>query len=446
MLRFPLIYAQLPLLALVKKQREQKPTWWTMCMTWVLIFIFTWVTDGFGSFFSISGNFLRGDLVARAHGSSASTIAAGVVVLVPIMIAILPIIQKQVADQTDDSFRTKSPQRLFAMIMTTLLVEELFARLLFLGLMTRIPGLGGTLFFYLFSLSGNILWSLLHLRNFTNKRDRKLIMVLPQFIQGLCFTMIYVSHGFFAALMVHVIYDMVLLCTDCRTLFRPSRLLLSLYHLVFLGISAFLFFGMRNRSLLDIGSLEDSAPNWTSADYLYLVSLLTAGISLLLEMLRYDLERAKNGKEFLSNLGCFGFFLVLTYPVILLMDVFFPGNFVIQVIGVSILITFLEKTISGSGVARLFWKSLLITSMVVMVVQVTDQGTALLLLLPYLLHQLGERAIMLSYSSWFSLKRLDLVLMTAYGAFRDLPFNRAIYVVNTCIIASEMEYRSKSLK
>lgn len=271
MLRFSMIYAHLPLLGLVAKQRKQKPTWWTMFATWVLICVFSWMTGGFGSFYSISEDFLSGDLsAARMHSNAAPTIAAAVAVLVPVLIAILPIIQKQVADQSNDMFRTKSPQRLFAMIMVRLLEEELFARFLFLGLMTRIPGLGGTLCFYLFALCGNILWTLLHLRMFPNKKDRKLVVVLPQFIQGLFYTMIFVAHGFFAALMAHVIFDMVLFCTDRRIVFRPSRLLLSLYHLIFFGVFASLFFGMRNRSLLDIVSVENLAPDWTSVDYLYL--------------------------------------------------------------------------------------------------------------------------------------------------------------------------------
>jgi hypothetical protein len=251
-----------------------------------------------------------------------------------------------------------------------------------------------------------------------------------------------VAHGFFAALMAHVILDMVLFCTDRRIVFRPSRLLLSLYHLIFLGVFASLFFGMRNRSLLDIDSVENLAPDWTSVDYLYLVGLLTGAVSFLLEVLHYDLERA-NGKEFLINLSWYGFFLILSFPLILGMESLFPGHFVIKVVGISILVTFLEKTNSGSGVARLFWKSLLITSMVVVVVQVADRGTALFLLLPYLLHQLGERAMMLYYGSGFRPHFLDLYTYAIIG----LPFRKAIFIIKTYKKAIKTSDQcSKSLK
>jgi hypothetical protein len=421
--------------ALVGKRPERKPTWSTMCMTWVLLLVFTLITGGFESFFPIAGNFFSGDLAAvREYGATAAapTIAAAVVVLVPVMLGVLLLLQKWATAQADDS---KSPRYLFAIVMCKLVAEEL-SRYFFLGGMTRIPGFGGSFSFYLLSFCANVFWTLLHLQKFTDIWNyRKLIMVFPQFLVGICFTMIYASHGFFAALMVHMIYDMVLFSTDCRILFKPSRLVLSLYHLIFLGVFVSLSFVLGNHSLWDVVDLGDSSQNWTFGDYFWLVGVLTAGVALLLELLWYDLERPVGKKDFLFSLGCYGVFLVLSYPLI----AFFPGNFVIKVIVVSFLMTFLEKTTSRSGVARLFWKSLLITSMVVVVVQSTGRGVALLLLIPYLLHQLGERVIRIFFGSWSKIQRLDIAWISGCHMAR-LGF--PLHEIYRTMMLMEMQYRS----
>jgi hypothetical protein len=64
--------------------------------------------------------------------------------------------------------------------------------------------------------------SVVHWRTFSEE-DRKLslcnklLLVLPQFIGGLFFSMIYVSHGFFPALMAQIIYDMVMFSVYRKT-------------------------------------------------------------------------------------------------------------------------------------------------------------------------------------------------------------------------------------
>jgi hypothetical protein len=431
--RIPFLYANLPLMSLASKQKKQKVAWWTLGMTWFLLLLFTWETDGLNGFLHISKGFLKGDLATiRNLGSTTMlpTLTAIVVVLIPTMIAIALILER-VSKQTENTFRLQSPERLFAVVMITLFCEELLARFLFLGLLPRIPKLDGDFFFYLFFLGGNILWAWIHLRNFENKRDRKLIMVLPQFVGGIFLTIIYVSHGFFAALGAHVIYDMVLFSANYRIKFSPSRFILSFYHLFFLGVYSLLFFKVRNHSFLEIKlALEKKGEEWAFIDYFSLVGVLTTATFLVLEVLWYDLERTPTRKEYMLNLVYTGPLMTVAYLVMKLTNSLFTGSLLVIALGLAIGITFLEKSMSESGVARLFWKSLLLTS-VIDIMQATSIGTALLLLLPFLLQQSGERWIRLNSPFQRPIIYLDVKWKMICYAVRNggKPLRTAIRVI-----------------
>jgi hypothetical protein len=414
-------------MSLATKQKKQKTVWWTLGMTWVLLLLYTWETDGFMAFFHISKYFLTGDLgaVRNVNTTAIPVVAAAVVLLIPLIIILALITKKQVSKHADD-FLIPSPQRMFAVIMITMLGEELLARFLFLGLMTKIPTLDGTLAFYLLFLGGNTLWAFLHLLNIANRQGLTLLFilvwVLPSFIGGIFYTMIYASHGFFAALSTHVLYNMVMLSANCRTRFSPSRLVLSFYHLVFLGGYGLLFFGVRNHSLSDIKlALGNQVTNWQFIDYLSLVGVLTTVTFLVLELLWYDLEQNHTRKEYLQILLYTCLLLVLAYFAIKWIDFLFQGNMLIATASLAVCITFIEKVKSGSGISRLFWKCLLLT-FVIQIMQVTDWRTALFVLLLFLMYQFGERALRLSVPTWKFAMCLDIYWRAIRYAYRNSPY------------------------
>jgi hypothetical protein len=233
--------------------------------------------------------------------------------------------------------------------------------------------------------------------NFENKQDRKLIMVLPQFIGGIFFTMIYVSNGFFAALFAHVICDMVLFCSDYCIPFRLSRLVLSLYHLCFLAVCSLVFFILLDHPITDVLSvLSDQTTHWSFIDYFVVVGVWTSASALLLEVLWYDLEKPKSLEEFFYNWFYISLSLVVAYIVLWKLQPVFTGNLVI-VISLAVCIIGIDKTTSGSGVARLFWKSFLLSGMLLLV-QKANSGVAICLFLPFLLHQYGERIIRANFA------------------------------------------------
>jgi hypothetical protein len=228
-----------------------------------------------------------------------------------------------------------------------------------------------------------------------------------------------------------VIYDMVLFSANYRIKFSPSRFILSFYHLFFLGVYSLLFFKVRNHSFLEIKlALEKKGEEWAFIDYFSLVGVLTTATFLVLEVLWYDLERTPTRKEYMLNLVYTGPLMTVAYLVMKLTNSLFTGSLLVIALGLAIGITFLEKSMSESGVARLFWKSLLLTS-VIDIMQATSIGTALLLLLPFLLQQSGERWIRLNSPFQRPIIYLDVKWKMICYAVRNggKPLRTAIRVI-----------------
>jgi hypothetical protein len=415
MFRIPYIYTNLPLMSLISKNKKQETYWWPLGMTWVLLLLFTWITNGFPEFFLIAKRFLTGDLTALKQTNTATipVVTACVVVMIPMLILLSTILEKQVAKHSGN-FHISIPQRLFAVITITMFFEELLARLVPLEWMTKIPLLGGGITFYLLYFGGNIVWSLCHLVNIQTKQNRHwsllLRWILPPFVTGTFFTMIFTSHGFFAALATHTIYNMVLLSANSNIHFAPGRMLLSFYHLVFLGVYSWLFFGVRGHHLFDIQlALRDSG--WEFIDYFLLVGVLTTAVFFLLEFLWYDLEQTHTIKEYMLNLVYTSLLAAAAYPAIQLINYLFSVNLLIVTVGIAAGITFIERSRSGSAISRLFWKSQLIT-VVLVIIHVAEGSMGIFLILPLLLHQLGERVIRLKHNPVIG----DLIFYCIYDA------------------------------
>jgi hypothetical protein len=192
-------------------------------------------------------------------------------------------------------------------------------------------------------------------------------------------------------------------------------MLLSFYHLVFLGVYSWLFFGVRDHHLLDIPVVfENQESSWGFIDYFLLVGVLTTTTFFLLEFFRYDLEQTHTNKEYMLNLVYTGLLAAVAYPAIQLINNLLPVNLLIVAVGIATGITFIERSRSGSAISRLFWKSVLI-SVILMIVHAAGSWTAVCLFIPYLLHHLGERAIRLGFNSYSKITTsLYLVANTFY--------------------------------
>ncbi|MBI2632823.1 MAG: CPBP family intramembrane metalloprotease, partial [Parcubacteria group bacterium] len=117
----------------------------------------------------------------------------------------------------------------FASFFKAVGLEELLARWLFLGLLTRIPFLSGTIAFYGLFLVGNGLWSYIHLSNYKEVSDRKLLRVLPQFVAGIFFAYLFKKYGLFAAVLGHFMSNAILFASHKIQKFNKIDVLIIVY-------------------------------------------------------------------------------------------------------------------------------------------------------------------------------------------------------------------------
>jgi hypothetical protein len=97
----------------------------------------------------------------------------------------------------------------FAKLLLINAAEEVFARWFFLGVLSQYVDS----YLFLF-IVGNTLWSLLHLTNFNQTEDRKIIHIIPQFLAGIVFTYVYFKLGLMGAILVHMGYNCTVLVVD----------------------------------------------------------------------------------------------------------------------------------------------------------------------------------------------------------------------------------------
>ncbi|MEI7653461.1 MAG: CPBP family intramembrane glutamic endopeptidase [bacterium] len=158
-------------------------------------------------------SFVLGNLSAVPRGASENLTSAVLNTVAVILITLLGAIvsglifskgSKSYDADLLDKLLDKGSLKIFLLILG----EEMFARGLILGVGTML--LKGEVAFYVLFLLGNAIWALIHLSNFSDKSERKVLRVIPQFVGGVAFTYIFVRYGLGAAIMAHWIYDVIL--------------------------------------------------------------------------------------------------------------------------------------------------------------------------------------------------------------------------------------------
>ncbi|WP_028777421.1 CPBP family glutamic-type intramembrane protease [Shimazuella kribbensis] len=410
-----MLQANAPLMSVgsqpIRQQDRQKQYGiWTMFGTWALLFTYAISTHGFADVAWILSHLYDVEAV-RSHDSlmrMAPTIAATVVLVLPVIILfVMPIVRwrhRMKGEHANTNlFAAATPKEQFKIIMITLLGEEILARLIFLGFGTQIPGMDGFFGFIVLFVLGNGVWAVIHLGNMKSKEDRKYIMVLPQFAAGFFFTLIYLSYGIFGALMAHVIYDMILFAADRKDVWNLGEFLLMIYHLVGFGLAAYVFYGKGNQSLMDMkhwfdenGSGGFALPGWTFIDYLSVTIMLTAALTLLMELLLFDREGGESKEDVKADLTRIFFFNCACFVIVPFMEHFAPGNTnnaLIKVFVIAIIGSFAIKSASGSGVARVFWESMLIAPVVIGCMLAMEDYMAPVLILVYVGYLTIDRVI-----------------------------------------------------
>ena len=401
-----------------KPRKQRASAAWTMFGTWAVLLTFAIFTDGFVDFWQVLSNLLSGDAnMAQLHSGElmrmAPTIAAMVsidlVLMVPIAMLVSAVVKiDKKEDKRAGIFQTDKPKAQYAAIMTTLGLEEAFARWLFLGFIGQLAWFThSNVAFYVLFFVGNGLWAAIHLANIAKKGKefpikkfhQMVVFVLPQFVGGIMITAIYLPYGLVGALIAHIVFDMVLFASDRVDVFNRGEKLVTAYNSIVAAICLTLFTLNGNGSLLDMKRwLDDdimsfSLPGWTFWDYALAIAGLMCIIIVSLEVLQYDREGGTKHSEFLKDWVRLGTFMAAACFIAkgaVGMTYLSLGGVVITL---AICSTFFVKSRSGSGLARLFWESVLIGSLVISGMLAMDERHGLYLVCFIMVLLLPDRYI-----------------------------------------------------
>ncbi len=338
--------------------------------TYIFLGVIAYQTNVFPMIFSELSMLLKGAVREVAVNNTSflmmmPVIFGVVVIALPTMIAsgffqqlILGKIGKH---SIEDFFNNMGNGSHFKTFFITVVLEEVLARWVFLGLLPMIPFLSGTLMFYMLFFLGNAIWALIHLYNFEDENDRHALRVLPQFIGGIFFTYIYVKYGLAASILVHFIANAVLFSLRKTQDFEWKQLLSGAYVLICVLVS----YNLMTKPIADIAVWFKSEPGfviagWGFWDYVLICVFITSSITTLANIFLYD----KCGVDVDNGLDANIFVIMILTPLSLglVYGLFWltglvTNNVPYRVLGLAILLAFGNKTYSGSSTSRLFWTS-----------------------------------------------------------------------------------------
>jgi hypothetical protein len=336
---------------------------WSFIGIVILLFVITLAGGvSYGNLLSNIGEFVIGNLSGVVQGSEESmisvilnTVALILITLVAVILALAIFNRGTKSYESDmvDALLDKGPLKIFSVI----LVEELFTRGLFLGLGTML--FRGDIAFYILFILGNSIWALIHLVNYSDKNERSLFRVIPQFVCGIGFTYIYIRYGLGTVIMAHFIYDVILFATRKKKI--PDRT--TWFSLAYYGSACGILFIITTVSGI---SLNDVAPwinnnlvplnSFSFLQYAAILVLIDSIITVLANILLLDTTDIK--RETLKNMNNVFQLLPasLIYVVIILggnwLMSLIVQDIVTRVMTLTIILSLLNTTTSGSALAR----------------------------------------------------------------------------------------------
>lgn len=340
--------------------------------TFGLLALIAWKSDVFGMVVRELAVFMSGGF--REVASNHTTFLMMFPVILAVVVLELPctvgatVLQAKILGKSgehalSDLFKKMGEGNHFFTFFVIVLLEELFARWFFLGLLTKIPFLSGTIAFYALFLIGNGIWALIHLSNFKEENDRKMLRVLPQFVAGAFFTYVFVKYGLLAVILAHFASNAVLFAVH-----KVQRINMVDGLIIGYGaLCAVISYALIEKPLADILPWFADNPmfrlqGWEFWDYVKVSIFLSSCIVVIFGLLLYDRGEAGKKKSD-KNIGFIGYIVGIPIVIGLLYGLYALLGLVIanvpyRVLVLAILFSFLQKGASGSALARTFWSGL----------------------------------------------------------------------------------------
>jgi hypothetical protein len=248
----------------------------------------------------------------------------------------------------------------FFTFFIAVLLEEMFARLLFVGWLPKL--LPGPVMFYILMILGNALWALIHLVNFKNQADKKILRVLPQFLGGFFLAYVFVKFGFFAAVLAHFAFNAVLFASH-----KTQRInAIDGYIIGYMVLCTLVSYALMEKPIGDVVlwfsvNPTFTIPGWEFWDYLKVSVFISGTLFTVLGVLCYDRnEAALNKKEkqhgVIETILALPIVLLLCYVLFLFLGLFIY-DVQYRILTIAVVMCSMLTSSSGSAMSRMFWLS-----------------------------------------------------------------------------------------
>ncbi len=336
---------------------------WTLFGLWICIALGAYISGGFSLLLADFNNLLHGNLALVKSepdflGSFLAAIALQIPLVMLVFIASNITVPNKGTHAVTRMMQQMTPGNHFRLFFWAVVVEEFCARFLFLGALTYVQHWNNPIIFWILVLVGNLGFALVHLFNYAELEDRKVIKVLPQFIIGLFFTLVFVHFGFFAAVITHLGFNCTLMAANKQEKIPISNLYIALWE----GICAIGAFLLMSKPLTDISvwlnSSQYQIPGWGFWDYTLVAIFLSSMLGLIVHLLAFDDSRddeqptSNRGpvKVWVDGIVGMGMIFGLYFLLGLIIDPALP-----RICLLAITLAGAGKTKTPSQVSRQFW-------------------------------------------------------------------------------------------
>ncbi len=312
--------------------------------------------------------------IAKYTGSSFSVmfvyvigaIAIDLIITIPIAIYMKKVqkrygFQRRKSKSSFANFRPLSPSKgWFGILMQIVILEELFARMLFIGLLAL--SAKNDVMLYSFMIVGNAIWAWAHILNYDKKYPRPLLLVLPQFLGGFLLCVVFLKLGFWAAVATHFGFNAILFASLKGELITKKDIKKLLFSLI-LGVTAL---GMVYTKLpdlliwLDWNTPIHRLPGWKWFDYLCVYVGVVSLLNALFTALLYDrsaFTKKTDRLEFYSLLGIVIVYLGVFYGIIHVLELLHI-QVIVGAVAISMLLLILLPNRSPNASSRSYWDKL----------------------------------------------------------------------------------------
>lgn len=269
---------------------------------------------------------------------------------------------RPVSNTVTDEYRQVAEGPFFRVLFIVIFLEEVVFRWFLIGCGSKLSLFSGTAGFYVLLILANALFAYVHLKNFSDPKERQWPRVLPQFFGGLFHSFVFVKYGLLASVFSHFAKNSISFSMHKLQKTNAIDLIRIVVYAAY-ALAAWHFMNKPVSDALQWFSMEPTfaLASWTIRDYLAFNVFFTSCFAILADLLLFDKNLSKKPDESPSLIG-----IAITIPIFICILLcvqygvywiasLFVNDFVLSVLIVATMMSMLSKNPSLSAAQRTFW-------------------------------------------------------------------------------------------